>query len=115
MPDRMLAARFHGPHDLRLEEVDRPKPVPGWVVIEPAAVGICGTDAHIYAGDFPVNAPVTLGHEIAVALATLAMASTISRWATRSVWNRCVLYDLHLLPWWARAPLFGQACLWCAP
>lgn len=65
MPDRMLAARFHGPRDMRLEEVDRPQAAPGWVVVEPAAVGICGTDAHIYAGDFPVRAPVTLGHEIA--------------------------------------------------
>lgn len=65
MPDQMLAARFHGPQVLHLENVNRPKPGPGWVIVEPAAVGICGTDAHIYAGDFPVRAPVTLGHEIA--------------------------------------------------
>ena len=108
MPDRMLAARFHGPHDLRLEEVDRPKPVPGWVVIEPAAVGICGTDAHIYAGDFPVNAPVTLGHRSPV-------ISVHWRWHRRSLGGRpglcgtaCVLYDLHLLPWWARAPFLDK-------
>jgi len=65
VPDRMLAARFHGPGDLRLDEVERPTPAAGWVVVEPVAVGICGTDAHIYAGEFPVRAPVTLGHEIA--------------------------------------------------
>jgi len=65
VPDLMLAARFHGPHDLRLEKVPRPKPSRGWVVVEPAAVGICGTDAHIYEGEFPARAPVTLGHEIA--------------------------------------------------
>ena len=64
MSDEMLAARFHGPSDLRLERVERPSPGPGWVAVEPAVVGICGTDAHIYAGDFPSRPPVTLGHEI---------------------------------------------------
>lgn len=65
MATGMTAARHHGPRDLRLETVERPSPPPGWVVVEPAAVGICGTDAHIHTGDFPARPPVTLGHEIA--------------------------------------------------
>ena len=31
----------------------------------PLAVGLCGTDAHIFKGEFPAPSPVVLGHEIA--------------------------------------------------
>jgi L-iditol 2-dehydrogenase len=59
------ALRFHGPHDLRLEDVRTPEPGPGEIRIRPAAVGICGTDAHIIDGTFPARSPVILGHEVA--------------------------------------------------
>ena len=65
MAAEMTAARHLGPSDLGLERVARPFARPGWVVVEPYAVGICGTDAHIHSGDFPARPPVTLGHEIA--------------------------------------------------
>ena len=60
----MKALRFHGAGDLRLEELPLPHPGPGEVRIRPQAVGICGTDAHIFRGEFPSAAPVVLGHEI---------------------------------------------------
>ena len=60
----MKALRFHGAGDLRLEELPLPDPLPGEVRIRPQAVGICGTDAHIFRGEFPAAAPVVLGHEI---------------------------------------------------
>ncbi len=28
------------------------------------ACGICGTDRHLFHGEFPSNPPVTLGHEL---------------------------------------------------
>jgi threonine dehydrogenase-like Zn-dependent dehydrogenase len=59
------ALRFHGPGDLRLEDVPAPVPGPGEVRIRPAAVGICGTDAHILDGTFASRPPVILGHEVA--------------------------------------------------
>lgn len=59
------AVRFHGVGDLRVEEVPDPTAGPDEVLIAPAAVGICGTDAHILHGDYPARAPVTLGHEVA--------------------------------------------------
>lgn len=61
----MHAARYHGRGELTVEDV--PKPVPGEadVIIAPAEVGLCGTDAHILAGTFPADPPVTLGHEVA--------------------------------------------------
>jgi len=58
-------ARFHGPHDLRVEEADQRRPRPADVAIRPVAVGLCGTDAHILAGRFPAARGTVLGHEIA--------------------------------------------------
>jgi len=50
-----------------LEVVDRPKPSPGphEVVVRVDACGVCMTDYHMYHGTFPVETPVTLGHESA--------------------------------------------------
>jgi 2-desacetyl-2-hydroxyethyl bacteriochlorophyllide A dehydrogenase len=61
----MQAIRFHTREDLRLDEVPVPDPQPGELRICPLAVGICGTDAHIFHGEFPVISPRVLGHEIA--------------------------------------------------
>lgn len=62
----MRAVRYHGPGDIRLDQQPDPQCGPDDVVIAPAAVGICGTDLHIAAGEFPLaRPPVTLGHEFA--------------------------------------------------
>jgi L-iditol 2-dehydrogenase len=44
----------------------RPRPVagPGQVVIEVYGTGICGTDLHIAADEFPSHPPVVMGHEV---------------------------------------------------
>lgn len=60
----MRAAVFAAKGDLRLE--DRPDPVPGprEVLVETAAVGICGTDAHVLDGEFEGTVfPLVPGHE----------------------------------------------------
>ena len=73
----MRAARFHGPKDIRIEEIDSPTAGPGEVLIDVAWCGICGTDLHEYL-DGPIfippqghphpisgeAAPVTMGHEV---------------------------------------------------
>jgi len=61
----MRAVRFHGPENLSLDVLPVPDPQPGEMRIRPLAVGICGTDAHIFHGEFPANTPTVLGHEIA--------------------------------------------------
>lgn len=61
----MRAVRFHAPNDVRVEDVLLPVPAPEEIRIRPIAVGICGSDSHIVAGDYPARAPVVLGHEIA--------------------------------------------------
>ena len=42
----------------------RKSPGPGEVLLEVASTGICGTDLHIWFGEYPSVPPVTLGHEI---------------------------------------------------
>jgi L-iditol 2-dehydrogenase len=66
----MLAARLHGPRELRVEEVPHPGPPGGGeVLLRITAVGICGSDLNAYAtalaGDRPLPSPITLGHEFA--------------------------------------------------
>lgn len=46
-------------------DVPEPEAILGHVVLRVEAAGICGTDLHIYEGEFPTSPPVTLGHEVA--------------------------------------------------
>jgi L-iditol 2-dehydrogenase len=64
----MKAARLHGARDLRIETVaEPPVPGPGQVMIKVGAVGICGSDLHMYAdgriGDTVFASPLVIGHE----------------------------------------------------
>ncbi len=59
----MQATRLFGIGDLRLVQIAPPSPGPGEIVIRVEAAGICGTDRHLYKGEFPSDPPVTLGHE----------------------------------------------------
>jgi L-iditol 2-dehydrogenase len=46
-------------------------PGPGEVVLDVAAVGVCGTDLHIWLGEYPCAPPMTMGHEICGTVAAL--------------------------------------------
>ena len=64
----MLAARLHGPSDLRVERLPRPGPPgAGQVLLRVKVTGICGSDLHSYTdariGDTAVISPLVLGHE----------------------------------------------------
>lgn len=64
----MKAARFYGANQpLKIEDIPRPRPEPGEVVLAVQAVGLCGTDLHIaLEGSIPTSfQPITLGHEAA--------------------------------------------------
>ncbi len=68
----MRAARFHGGHDIRLENVPEPEPGPGEVVVRVRAAGICGSDLHGYRDPHPsADQPRTRGHELAGEVAAL--------------------------------------------
>ena len=62
----MKAGVFYKANDLKIEEIEKPSPKAGEVLIKVKACGICGTDVHIFKGDkgcFPTPAGTVLGHE----------------------------------------------------
>ena len=61
----MKACVFYGLHDIRCEERPTPKPSAGEVLIKIEACGVCGTDHHIFHGEFDTVPPVVPGHEYA--------------------------------------------------
>ena len=77
MLDTMKAAVFRGPDQLRVEEVARPNPGPGEVLLSVVRCGICGTDSHIFRGNFPApNLPLIIGHEFAGIVAAVGSGVT---------------------------------------
>lgn len=50
--------------DLEFEEVERPKPGLGELLIRVTHSGVCGTDLKIYDGSVPVRYPLIMGHEM---------------------------------------------------
>lgn len=79
LPDKelrtMRAARLHGIRDLRLENLPRPTPGPGEVLLKVVFVGTCGSDVHYYLdgriGDQVVTDPIIMGHEFSAWVAEL--------------------------------------------
>lgn len=77
----MRAARWYGPHDVRVVELEDPRPGEGEVLLTVAYCGICGSDLHEYAdgphaipmrSPHPLSgrtAPLTLGHEFSATVA----------------------------------------------
>lgn len=64
----MKAARLYVAHDIRIDDVPEPLSVGnGEVLLRIRAVGICGSDLHMYAdgriGDTSFDSPLVLGHE----------------------------------------------------
>lgn len=55
------------PHSVRYQEIETPEIGDEDVLLEVAAVGVCGSDLHQWTGEhsWPVNYPVVLGHEFA--------------------------------------------------
>lgn len=59
----MKALVFHGPNDIRIENVPKPEPGAGEVVVKVTLSTICGTDIHILSGGYPVKPGLIIGHE----------------------------------------------------
>lgn len=53
------------PHTVAFEERPDPEPGPGQVLIRVEGCGICGTDLHLYRGEFRAAKGITPGHEVA--------------------------------------------------
>lgn len=59
----MLAAQILAPGRAHVIETEQPTPGPDDVLIEVAAAGICGTDIHIFRGEYMAVYPLIPGHE----------------------------------------------------
>lgn len=60
----MLAALLKSPGSIAVEEVPKPSPAAGEVLLRVEACALCGTDKRVLAGEKPVSVPI-IGHEIA--------------------------------------------------
>ncbi len=82
--ERMRAARLHLPdRSLVVEEVDRPVPGPGEVLVKVEAAGVCLSDVHLIDGTlspmYLEGDAVTLGHEVAGTVA--ATGPDVTGWS----------------------------------
>ena len=59
----MKAVVLSAVDNLALVDVEKPKPGSKECLVKVLACGICGTDRHIYHGEYPSAKPVILGHE----------------------------------------------------
>jgi L-iditol 2-dehydrogenase len=68
IPEWMRASVLTGVKTLSVEHVPTPSMAGDEVLVEVAAVGVCGSDTHYYRhgriGDFVVTGPLILGHEL---------------------------------------------------
>ena len=60
----MKAVVIEAPNQLAVRQVADPQPAPDEVIVAVAAVGLCGTDLHIYAGEYDGDYPIVPGHEV---------------------------------------------------
>ena len=72
----MKAAQIASPNQMKIIALPEPQPGPGEVVIEVKTSGICGTDIHIYRGEYLGSYPVIPGHEFAGSVAAVGRAVT---------------------------------------
>ena len=73
----MKSVVIEQPNEISLWERDVPQPGPGQLMIQVMASGICGTDLHIYRGEYMGKYPVIPGHEFSGIVA--AVGSGITR------------------------------------
>lgn len=81
----MQALVLQAPNDYSIEEVERPEPGRNEVLCRVRAVTICGTDAHLFRGDYPgfwpPSFPFIPGHEWSGEVVALGPGSEEFGWA----------------------------------
>ena len=77
---KALVKYARGEGNMEIREIAEPSPGPDQVKIEVKAVGICGSDIHIYHDeiDIPMNPPFVVGHEFCGVIAELGQG--VSGW-----------------------------------
>ena len=72
----MKAVRLEAVGRLLCREIEKPTPGPDDLLVRVEASGICGTDRHLFHGEFPCKPPVTLGHEFSGIIEAMGSAVT---------------------------------------
>ncbi len=72
----MKAAQIHQPNQLETIEIPIPQPAENELLIQVMASGICGTDVHIFRGEYLGPYPVIPGHEFSGIVAAIGQAVT---------------------------------------
>lgn len=75
----MLAAVYHGPNDLRVEQVPIPQIGPGELLVKVLSASICGTDIRIFHGNhrmYPDGTVRIPGHEVVGTIAEVGSTVT---------------------------------------
>ncbi|MEK0101237.1 L-idonate 5-dehydrogenase [Streptomyces sp. A475] len=76
----MLGCVIHGAGDLRVDELPSPEPGPGQALVAVRYGGVCGSDLHYWrhggVGDFRLQEPMLLGHEVVGTVLSYGDAAT---------------------------------------
>ncbi|NLL42548.1 MAG: alcohol dehydrogenase catalytic domain-containing protein [Firmicutes bacterium] len=68
----MKQAVMTAPGKIEFQQVERPVPGPGQILVKIMRIGVCGSDIHVYHGLHPYTSyPVVQGHEVAGTIAEL--------------------------------------------
>lgn len=101
----MRAAQLHAPDDIRaaplaVEEVERPSPAEGEILLAVRVCGLCHTDLHVVEGDLQAASyPLTPGHQVVGEV--IELGPGVTRWQ---------LGDRAGVPWLFRA---DGTCTFC--
>ena len=97
----MLAAVTRSPGEMVIEDVSGPGPArAGNVIVRPEAVGICGSDFHLFSGDVAALSgardfyPRIQGHEVSAIVEDLGDAAATGDAATISQGDRVAIWPL---------------------
>lgn len=75
----MKAVLLSAINQIAIKQQPIPAVAPGKSVVKVLACGICGTDRHIYKGEYPSAKPVILGHEFGGVIEEVAADSNFSK------------------------------------
>jgi L-iditol 2-dehydrogenase len=126
VPATMRAAVLVKQGEIRIEERPLPQVGADEVLIKVASVGVCGSDVHYYRegriGDFVVDAPLVLGHEVSGRIVGVGEDVDASRIGRRvaiepqrpcRVCHQCTAGRYNLCPdmkFYATPPIDGALC-----
>lgn len=130
MTATMRASYLNKPGELEVRDVQLPELEPDQVLVQVAAVGVCGSDVHYYQhgkiGPYIVNHPLILGHELSGTITAVGAAVNPARIGSRvavepqrpcRICKECKAGRYNLCPameFYATPPIQGAFCEYVA-